>query len=186
MLRFFLDKFRESPGPLKQARVIAGDLAEEVLDIAEHYIQRLSHSEESSENASSLNANAAAAPSPADPAPASVKKTVKPALERTLDVSGELAGALDAPSNQKKQEFKVLAILWDAKHRNLGDLSAKQLSEHGEKLGLAIRHENVRKIIRMRLENYVDTLQDSADGTSIYHYHITPAGEQYFKDKYLK
>ena len=40
MLRFVLEKLRESPGPLKQARIIASDLAEEVLDVAEHYIDR--------------------------------------------------------------------------------------------------------------------------------------------------
>ena len=40
MLRFLLEKFREAPGPLKQPRLIVADLAEEVLDLAEHYLHK--------------------------------------------------------------------------------------------------------------------------------------------------
>ena len=67
----------------------------------------------------------------------------------------------------------------------MGNLSAKQLSEHGESLGLAIRHENVRKVIRMRLENNVDIMQNRQQGSPIYNYRITKQGIDYFTEKYL-
>ena len=67
----------------------------------------------------------------------------------------------------------------------MGNLSAKQLSEHGAKLGLEIRHENIRKVIRMRLENYVDIHQDRRHGHTLYNYKITDKGANYFNEKYL-
>ena len=39
MLKSLINKFRDTPGPLKQARVIVGDMAEELVDLAEHYIK---------------------------------------------------------------------------------------------------------------------------------------------------
>lgn len=196
MLRFLLDKFKETSGPLKDTRVAVGDVLEELLDVADHYIKRLrkqdtvareeipaSESTSSSppvaeENNVSLNTSTAAAPSKRE-------ASEKAMPTRTLKVPKELAAAVDATLNRKKQEFKVLAILWDANNRAMGSLSAKQLSDHGAKLGLEIRHENIRKVIRMRLENYVDIHQDRRQGHTLYHYKITPKGVNYFSNKYL-
>ena len=46
MLRFLLDKFRQAPGPLKQTRLIVGDLAEEIIDLASYYVYRKKIGEE--------------------------------------------------------------------------------------------------------------------------------------------
>jgi hypothetical protein len=200
MLRFVLEKLRESPGPLKQVRVIASDLAEEVLDVAEHYIDRAlrrarvdndedrpQERKEEPRGPSGVPLEKSRTPSESGVSPSRTQKQRgRPGPSRTLTVPDELAAALDAESNRRKQEFKVLAILWDANHRGLGDLSAKEISEHGLQLGVLIRHENVRKIIKMRLENYVYTVHDQNNGKSVYHYRITAPGEWYFKDKYLK
>ena len=198
MLRFFLDKFKESSGPLKATRQVVADVMEELLDIAEHYILG-SNSDSTFSNGATSSAqadldnrgqnlksdSARKGKTPTSAKAKRKKQTKQPELKRTLDVPHELATALDIPSNKKKQEFKVLAILWDANNRNLGNLSAKQLSEHGVSLGLAIRHENVRKVIRMRLENYVNILQNRQQGSPIYNYKITEAGIKHFRDKYL-
>jgi hypothetical protein len=200
MLRFFLEKLRESPGPLKQARIIACDLAEEVVDVTEHYIDRAlartrgvrggdaphPHDKAQREPLGTPPEAPRASSASGAPPPRAEKPRGRPGPPRTLTVSDELSAALDAGTNQRKQAFKVLAILWDANQRGLGDLSAKEISEHGLKLGVRIRHENVRKIIKMRLESYVCTVQEQNNGKSISHYRITAPGEWYFRDKYLK
>ena len=210
MIKFFLDKFRETPGPLKQARLVVGDVIEELMDLAGHYLRRKGPEdapvpEDMPAVAHTEAPTPAPPPSKAEPKPrakaapatkkkASAKSTATKkkaprapdAPARTLDVGPELARALDRPVNQKKQEFKVLAILWDADKRGLGDLSAKALSDHGIQLGLVIRHENVRKVIRMQLSGYVESVQNRTDGGSIYHYRITPKGATQFEEKYLQ
>ena len=40
MLRFLLEKFKETAGPLKDTRQTVGDVLEEFLDIAAHYLKR--------------------------------------------------------------------------------------------------------------------------------------------------
>ncbi|MDJ0762325.1 MAG: hypothetical protein QNJ97_04995 [Myxococcota bacterium] len=202
MLKFLLDKFRDAPGPLKQTRLVVGDLAEEIVDLAGYYLKR--RNDPANNEVAGAHQNVDSRPwSDAPPSTAiaagenrggamqdvkqDAKKTRRPPviLERTLDVSPELEKALDFPKNQRKQEFKILAILWDAERRGLGTLSAKAVSNHGTKLGVAIRHENVRKVIRMRLGDYVDVLTVQVGSTSIYRYRLSKNGNDYFESKYL-
>lgn len=81
--------------------------------------------------------------------------------------------------------FKVLAVLMDASQRGKGPLTAKEVSDHGEKLGIAIRHENVRKVIRMRLDKQVEIRSEQVGNRSIYKYRISPAGIDFFTEKYM-
>lgn len=192
MLRFLLDKFKQTPGPLKEARIIAGDIAEEILDVAEYYLKRAKGGE--------YDGCSCQSPAPQHShkedfsVPRTDSKETAPKAEpvkakgpaRTLEVDDNLVNALDNIQNKKKQEFKILAILWDADQRELGKLSAKAVSEHGEKLGLLIRHENVRKVIRMRLDKHVEIHTEQMGSGSIYKYRISPPGVEYFKSKYLK
>lgn len=201
MLKFFLDKFRESPGPLKQVRLVVADFIEELADLAAHYIRPKTDEFPCSEStlepvvaekvAVLKDISASPAAEKKTPARSNApvrKKSVKPseAVARELDTSPELAVAIESATNRKKQEFKVLAILWDAQVRGIKNLSAKSVSDHGVKLGLVIRHENVRKVIRMQLGGYVESVQDRKAGSSIYHYRITPKGEQHFQEKFLQ
>ena len=200
MLKFLIDKFKKAPGPLKQPRLIAGDIIEEIIDLAEHYIKRSGHDgQDQSWSTSSPNAEQpdtgrsdASAPSSAGdqkaPPTAVASKTKvnqPPRPTRVLEVPKTLEAALEIPANHKKQEFKVLAILWDALERNLGLLSSKEVSKHGVKLGMSIRHENVRKVIRMRLDKQVEIRVEQAGSGSIYRYQISPMGKDYFVSKYL-
>lgn len=201
MLKFFLDKFRESPGPAKQARLVVGDFIEELVDLAAHYLRPKADAhgcadcapEPADVDQKPVSEESVAPPagekkSPARANSAAKKKSSKQAeaVTRELEISPELAAAVELPANRKKQEFKVLAILWDAHVRGIKDLSAKSVSDHGVKLGLVIRHENVRKVIRMQLGGYVESVQNRKAGTSIYHYRITPKGAQHFEEKYLQ
>lgn len=87
--------------------------------------------------------------------------------------------------NIRKQAFKVLAILWDADQKNLGPLSAKALSLHGENIKLPIRHENVRKVIRMRLERYVHIHPQEMGNGTVYRYNLSKEGRAHFETTYL-
>ncbi|MCK9462141.1 MAG: hypothetical protein M0R80_21150, partial [Proteobacteria bacterium] len=107
-------------------------------------------------------------------------------MPRVLEVDPRLARAMSAAANSRKQDFKVLAILWDAYGRGLVPLSAKAVSDHGVQIGLAIRHENVRKVIRMRLEKYVDYHNEGAGTATIYRYALNATGRDHFAATYLR
>jgi hypothetical protein len=198
MIRFFLDKFRDTPGPLQQVRLVAGDLAEEVLDIAEHYLKRLQNGNDSefdqhnaccsptSEKTESPHDNS----SPKTEREGMSTSTSAPSTARadsgpSVDVPSELAAAIDFPANKKKQEFKILAILWDIHRCQKGPTSAKEVSKYGKKLNLSIRHENVRKVIRMKLDKQVDIKIEEVGNTKIYVYEISGFGIEYFRAKYM-
>lgn len=200
MLRFLIDKLKKAPGPMPQMRLVLGDLAEEVLDLSEHYAKRLkarvplwpdagtpedgSKPKEAVYPAATIQSSQVtpAAPRPAAK-PKSAAKSASPAP--ALELSPRLSTAIGKPSYHKKQEFKVLAILWDSKQRELGPLSAKAIAAHGEKIGISIRHENVRKVIRMRLDKHVEVHTEEAGTGSIYRYQISQAGLEYFETTYF-
>lgn len=246
MFRFLIQKIKETPGPLKQTRIVLGDLTEEILDLAEYYWkQRRERDDEhgcsswqvppccedagkegeaepktpksdpepplqvSQEAAVVQNAppkpqakaegQAKPAPAPKKVAPPKPQPTkpraqkVRPSqpIESHSDVSPlepmpRLAQAMTDPENLKKQDFKVLGILWDLEQRGMLGMNAHDLSAHGDRIGLVIRHENIRKVIRLRLSDYVETIRFSEDGTSLYRYELTKAGVQYFAKTFLK
>ncbi|MCP4675425.1 MAG: hypothetical protein GY854_07960 [Deltaproteobacteria bacterium] len=199
MLKFLLDKFKHAPGPLKQPRLVAGDIIEEIIDLAEYYIKRSGHIEpdqswtpspeaeqpDTSQTDASATSDADSKKTVSTATTRKTKANQPPRPTRTLEVPKALEAALEIPANHKKQEFKVLAILWDALERELGLLSSKEVSQHGVKLGMSIRHENVRKVIRMRLDKQVEIRTEQAGSGSIYRYRISPAGIDYFVSKYL-
>lgn len=208
MLRFLLEKFRNTKGPLKDARLVAADVAEEMLDLVEYYMSRALHrTPKAAEDYKVRGDNLPNGPHEAENAVVTQDRQAPPAKpikpkkranqskpevkgkkepNRLINVPDVLAQALDKATNRKKQEFKVLAILWDLQRRDVGPLSAKEISEHGMKLGLSIRHENVRKVIRMRLEKQVSIITRQSSSGSIYHYGISEYGNSYFRSKYLE
>jgi hypothetical protein len=206
MIRFLIHKVRETPGPLKQPRLIAADLAEELLDLAEHYWGMGKRSDDLESPASASGEEMSTEPGGRDePAPDEEKKNASEtektdedqsppekadqAEERTgdlLEPDPMLAAAISVPGNKRKQAFKVLAILWDAGQRDLGPLSAKEISAHGERIGLVIRQENVRKVIRMRLENKVVVHTRLAGTGTSYEYEIAEKGIAHFRSRYLE
>jgi hypothetical protein len=188
MIRFLIDKFRQAPGPLKQVRLITADLAEEVVDLAEHYIRGRSDFAEPFDDSFDSKPEEVEPPAPPKPEPKSKRTAGDAAPEEVteiLEVEKRLGEAIETPGNKRKQEFKVLAILWDARERKMGPLSAKAISQHGEKIGLKIRHENVRKVIRMRLEKYIEVHTEGVGNGTIYRYEIDAPGIEYFEATYF-
>ena len=190
MIRFLLEKFRQAPGPLKQPRLIVADLAEEMYDLASTYVESKRHGADY-EAADDVPLRPATDPpaSPAEPEekPAAKAKAApeKSADEPTLELEERLAKAVAVPGNKRKQEFKVLAILWDAAYREMPPMSAKAVSNHGVKMGLSIRHENVRKVIRMRLEKYIKVHAEGVGSGTIYRYELDDSGAEYFTTTYF-
>lgn len=204
MLRFLLDKFKDSPGPFKDFRLIVGDIAEELMDLTLYYANQLIHrkpqppvSAPAEKPSVTQDTHRPSQPTKQKAAPKSDKPKKKRIVQnkkrapeksepvRSIDVPPILASALDKPANRKKQEFKVLAILWDVQSRKLHAMSAKEISEHGKLLGLVIRHENVRKVIRMRLEKYIDIITRENSSGSVYYYALAESGMDYFETRYL-
>jgi len=185
MIKFIIEKFRTVPGPLKQPRLIIADLAEEVLDTAAEYVGKRGRAPAPAPEPSA-GPEAPEPPAPEPPAAPAPAPAEPPAPRRSLEVDPALAAALDDAANVRKQDFKVLAILWDASQRGLVPLSAKGVADHGEKMGLAIRHENVRKVIRMRLEKYVDYHNEGAGSGTIYRYALNAAGREHFAATHLR
>jgi hypothetical protein len=181
---------------MKQVRLVAADLAEEILDLAEQYAKQFLDKDEGVGVGRSCRP-----PHPYSP-PSSEKETENPAnpLERQCaepaveskppwdaqpDTAPQLRTASANAANRKKQEFKVLAILWDASEHDLSALTAQEISAHGEKLGLSIRHENVRKVIRMRLKKYVVTSRETKGNSTVFHFRLSAAGKEFFVSQYL-
>lgn len=204
MIRFLIDQFRNAPGPLKTPRILIADLADEVLDLTKHYLKRDDNSStypccnDSSTSVPSPSPQPASQPAPVqqtsvpkdDPAP---NADIPPAPEAestssnsSSNIDPSLAKAISEPGNVRKQAFKVLAILWDAHSKNMGALSAKAISKHGDKnLNLQIRHENVRKVIRMRLENFVNVHAQGVGNGTVYNYELSDAGLNFFVTTYF-
>jgi hypothetical protein len=246
MFRFLIQKIKETPGPLKQTRIVLGDLTEEILDLAEYYwkqrrerddehgcgawqvppchedagkkgaVEQVTHKSDPEPPLPARQEAAVVPKTPPKPqvkvegkaksGPASKKvarpksqpaksATSKAAAPKTIDSNSDvsplepmprLAQAMTDPENLKKQDFKVLGILWDLEQRGMLGMNANDLSAHGERLGLVIRHENIRKVIRLRLSEYVETIRFLEDGASLYRYELTKAGVQYFEKTFLK
>ena len=111
MIKFLLEKFRQAPGPMKQPRLIAADLAEEAIDLLTVYLKKEQTPESgypTSHSSSKCGSDEAMARPKADPD--------KP--ESSLVLDPRMAMAMEETGNKRKQEFKVLAILWDAMERN--------------------------------------------------------------------
>ena len=184
MIRFLIDKFRQAPGPLKQVRLITADLAEEVVDLAEHYIRGRSDFAETLDDSFESTPVETSPPAKTKAKPAASGAAQEESAE-TLEVEKRLGAAIETPGNKRKQEFKVVAILWDTRERKMGPLSAKAISQHGEKIGLKIRHENVRKVIRMRLAKYIKVHTEGVGNGTIYRYEIDAPGIEYFEATYF-
>ncbi len=191
MLEELINQLKETPGPLKPARVVVGDFAQEILDLTKHYIRRFQASIGSDDTsmdddffASDESQQQESAAEKDHAAPQTEPQPV-PEPTRSLDVSDSFATALDFSKNKKNQEFKVLAIFSDAADREMGSLSAREASNHGKKLGLRIRHENVRKVVRMRLGEYVEILTEERGNGTLNKYRISPQGIAYFLSKYV-
>ncbi len=184
MIRFFIDVFRNAPGPFKKPRILVADISEELLDLIKSRIAGPTSGTAAPCPDCGGRSPAKDSTSPTDPpAPAAAsagKNNTLPAVDPRLRT------ALSSPANLKKQTFKVLAILWDVHCRNPRPLSAKEVSTHGkEALGLQILHENVRKVIRMKLEPWVTVQTEGKGNSSIYRYVISDEGVRYFEKHYL-
>jgi hypothetical protein len=175
MLRFLVDQFRQAPGPLKQPRILMADIAEEIIDLASHYIKQFKDNTSNTEFTDVQTHEDSKPLTESDKAENSDKNQLNP----------RLAAAIKAPGNQRKQAFKILAILWDARQKKKGPLSVKAIQKHGQSIGITIRHENIRKVIRMKLDAYVTVHTEGVGSGSVYRHELSDKGKIYFEQTYL-
>ena len=180
MLRVFTSIIRNAPGPFKGARSLTADLLEGLADV-------VSPQEEQP-------------PEPTYPAPVesqpvksgdgaekveAVKKATKSEKVKD-DFSEAFKSAISKPAWVRRQDFKVLAIFWESKRRGDGPITAKQASTIGDEIGLKIRHENVRKVVRTRLTEKIETTTVPESQPPTFQYQITAEGQQSFVNDYLE
>ena len=96
------------------------------------------------------------------------------------------AAAVEVSRWVRRQDFKVLAIFWKARERSMGPITAKDAAVLGDDIGLSIRHENIRKVIRTRLEESIETTTVPDSQPPTYQYEMTDDGASFFVDEYLK
>ena len=66
-------------------------------------------------------------------------------------------------------------------------MSAKEAADYGARIGIEIRHENIRKVIRLRLSREVEThkARGSSGNATIFRYRLAQSGVELFETTYL-
>lgn len=179
MLRVVTSMIRNAPGPLKGVRSMTADLLDGLIDKVSPPVE-------------------VEQPPPMDfpqeekPEVEEVVETKsesveeKPAKESSSDFDKAFDRAMENSSWVRKQDFKVLAIFWKAKRKGMGPMTAKAATQVGSEINLNIRHENIRKVIRTRLEEKIDTTTVPESQPPTFQYELSTAGLEYFESEYLK
>lgn len=199
MLRVLTSLIRNAPGPFRGARALTADFIDGLVDVVsppvdaeqpvpppgvradeEGYTSQIKDREERSSSRESGKAagdgDAKEAKSPAAAADSGSPK-------------GDLEAALKKSIGRKdwvrRQDFKVLAIFWEADRRGLEALTAKKASKLGSEIGVTIRHENIRKVIRTRLTEKIETTTVPDSQPPTFQYEMTSIGKTFFEKEYL-
>ena len=103
-------------------------------------------------------------------------------LERevTERVQRREAEANEVPS--RAERLRICDTIW----RDMGAITAKAASALGGEMDLVIRHENVRKVVRTRLKDRIDTSTVPDSQPPTFQYEINDAGVAFFEQEYLK
>ena len=201
MLRIMTSFLRNAPGPLKGARALTADLLEGLADVvsppkdvdlpppSEPYAppERVVHDKPSEAGSEPPSAEEPTeeAKAPEAPVDEPVAETTADAPEPNADLQAAFDKALEKPAWVRKQDFKVLAIYWQAQQQQKGPLTAKKASTLGGELGLTIRHENIRKVIRTRLDDKIESSTVEGSQPPTFQYEILDVGAQFFEQEYL-
>ena len=78
-----------------------------------------------------------------------------------------------------------MAIFWTAHRQSPKPLTAKKAAKLGSDLGLVIRHENIRKVVRTRLTEKIETSTVPDSQPPTFQYAINEAGVEFFESEYL-
>jgi hypothetical protein len=114
-----------------------------------------------------------------------VGDVVHPAETSSGDLDAAFRAAMVQSLWAEKQEPKVLAIFWKARRAGMGPITAKVAASLGRDLGLDIRHENVRKVVRSKLEGKIEQSAVPDSQPTTFAYELNDAGEEYFVERFL-
>lgn len=118
-------------------------------------------------------------------APAEPKAENEPAGPERDGLSDAFKKATAKADWVRRQDFKVLAIFWESRRRCQGPITAKNASVLGKELDMVIRHENVRKVIRTRLKDKIETSTVENSQPPTFQYEIVDEGVRFFETEYL-
>lgn len=188
MLRILTSLIRNAPGPFKGARALAADLVEGLVDVVSPPPEVVPPPPPppAAPVEPEPSRQAAGAPPPApvpQPKPAETPKA--DATPKGKDVGKAFKKAIGRADWVRRQDFKVLAIFWEARRRGMGRLTAKKAASLGSELGLVIRHENVRKVVRTRLADSIETTTVPDSQPPTFEYELTADGAARFEQEYL-
>jgi len=198
MIKFILDKVRTAPGPMSELRGLAADLAEAAVATVAGKVPEsldplgiLSEFRQEEEDYASYysgetyeSGDSYAYEESAEPADSGTENVA--AAADGVDYRDLFDKAVKDKKLASKQEFKVLAILWDAADECAEGLTARELAERSEKLKLKMRPENIRKVLRSRLSDYSDAHEETRSGKKTLVFSLNEKGYEYFREKYLK
>ena len=194
MLRIVTSLIRNAPGPLRGPRALAADLVEGLIDIVSPPPEVVPPPPPPPRPAE-VSPQAPPAPAPAAAAKPEPKKAAaaeKPAEEPQKEVKGaseDLLGdfktSTSRPDLVRRQDFKVLAIFWESRRRGNGPLTAKKAAALGGELEMTIRHENVRKVVRTRLTDQIQTSTVANSQPPTFEYELTDDGAAFFETEFL-
>ena len=184
MLRIVTSLIRNAPGPFRGARALAADLVEGLLDVVSPPPEMPPPPPPAKPAGAEQSPEPVAASTPKrKPEPAPPPSEAKTAPGR--DPTATFAKAMTRPDWVRRQDFKVLAIFWEARRRREGPITAKRAARLGEELGLTIRHENVRKVVRTRLTEQVRTETVPNSQPPTFEFELTDEGKRFFEKEFL-
>jgi hypothetical protein len=200
MIRVLTSLIRNAPGPFKGPRALTADFLEGLIDVVSPPVDaepapppkpvavekrpepaRVSASDAAPQKPAALQKPAAPQPV-AGSAPA---RKGGDGVHRAGDRAAKLREALTRADWLRSQDFKVLAIFFEAHHREMGAITAKGAAKLGAEIGLTIRHENIRKVVRTRLTEWVDTTMVVDSQPPTFQYEINETGVEHFESEYL-
>lgn len=196
MLRVLTSLIRNVPGPFKGPRALTADFLEGLIDVISPPVDAEQAPPPSPAPASEKRAepapatDGATAPARPSPAPAPHIEEERPAISwdgapPAGDHARRFKDALTRADWLRSQDFKVLAIFYEANRRGLGPITAKGAAKLGEEIGVTIRHENVRKVVRTRLTEWIDTTMVADSQPPTFQYGMSENGVSHFETEYL-
>lgn len=193
MLRVLTSVIRNAPGPFRGARALTADFIDGLIDVISPPVdaEQPAPPPSSSAHDGGFDTAAKSREDRSSSTASGDSKEVKPSV--TSSDSGQSNDNLEAAFKKsigrtdwvRRQDFKVMAIFWEANRRGLDALTAKKAAKLGIEVGLTIRHENIRKVVRTRLNEKIETTTVPDSQPPTFQYEITSQGKTFFEKEYL-
>jgi hypothetical protein len=176
---------RNAPGPFRGARALTADFIDGLIDVVSPPVDAEQPPPPMRDDADHVSATNRDEGPPRKTSDDAKKSKAAASGPKTSDLQGAFKKSLGRTDWVRRQDFKVLAIFWEANRQELEALTAKKASKLGSDIGLTIRHENIRKVVRTRLTDKIETSTVPDSQPPTFQYKMTNAGKTFFEKEYL-